>query len=70
MTTKKTATIAAAVALAGSFVFVSAGLPSADAAARPTAHVPGEKIDSGLGDLPHYRDWKDPTGKAPMGKKD
>ena len=28
----------------------------------------GEKIDSGLGELPHYRDWKDPTGKAPLGK--
>ena len=25
--------------------------------------VVGQKIDSGLGDLPHYRLWADPTGK-------
>jgi len=24
------------------------------------------KVDNGLGDLPHYRDWIDPTGRAPM----
>jgi hypothetical protein len=29
--------------------------------------VPGAKIDSGLGELPHYRNWVDPTGRAPMG---
>lgn len=28
--------------------------------------VPGAKVDSGLGELPHYRDWVDPTGRAPM----
>jgi hypothetical protein len=27
---------------------------------------PGMKLDSGLGDLPHYRDWIDPTGRTPM----
>lgn len=26
----------------------------------------GTKLDSGLGDLPHYRDWIDPTGRTPM----
>jgi hypothetical protein len=32
------------------------------------AHVtPAAKIDNGLGNLPHYRDWTDPTGRAPMG---
>ena len=30
------------------------------------APTPGAKIDSGLGDLPHYRYWADPTGKAPV----
>lgn len=28
--------------------------------------VPGQKLDSGLGELPHYRYWSDPTGKAPV----
>jgi hypothetical protein len=26
--------------------------------------VPGEKLDSGLGALPHYSHWKDPSGRA------
>jgi hypothetical protein len=26
----------------------------------------GQKLDSGLGELPHYRHWADPTGKDPM----
>jgi hypothetical protein len=26
----------------------------------------GMKLDSGLGDLPHYRDWVDPTGRSRM----
>ena len=29
--------------------------------------VPGAKVDSGLGNLPHYRNWVDPTGRTPMG---
>jgi hypothetical protein len=41
-----------------------AGIVSADEA--PAA---GQKLDSGLGDLPHYRHWTDPTGKAPMAAK-
>jgi hypothetical protein len=28
--------------------------------------VPAAKLDNGLGELPHYRDWVDPTGRAPM----
>jgi len=28
--------------------------------------TPGAKLDNGLGDLPHYRDWVDPSGRAPM----
>jgi hypothetical protein len=27
--------------------------------------TPAAKVDSGLGELPHYRDWADPTGRAP-----
>ena len=30
------------------------------------ARVAGEKIDSGLGELPHYSLWADPSGKTPM----
>ncbi len=52
----------------GAVMLVPAGAASADSAATPTVQVQGEKLDSGLGDLPHYRDWKDPTGKAPLGK--
>ena len=27
--------------------------------------VPAAKVDSGLGELPHYRDWVDPSGRVP-----
>lgn len=27
--------------------------------------VPAAKVDNGLGELPHYRDWVDPTGRMP-----
>ena len=37
---------------------------AAERAAAP-APVAGEKVDSGLGDLPHYSKWADPTGKNP-----
>lgn len=49
---------------------VMTGLASAPAlaadAVSATAQVPGQKIDSGLGDLPHYSQWADPTGKNPL----
>ncbi|MBL8325369.1 MAG: hypothetical protein JNJ89_10480 [Rubrivivax sp.] len=28
--------------------------------------VPGEKLDSGLGELPHYSQWVDKTGRQPV----
>ena len=28
--------------------------------------VPGEKLDSGLGELPPYHQWADPSGRAPV----
>ena len=52
----------------GAVMLVHAGAAPADTAPAPTVQVQGDKIDSGLGELPHYRDWKDPTGKAPLGK--
>ena len=39
---------------------------SASADQTVVRDVSGQKIDSGLGDLPHYRYWADPTGKTPM----
>ena len=39
------------------------------AAPSVSARVAGEKVDNGLGDLPHYRHWVDKSGKNPMGDK-
>ncbi len=47
-------------ALAGLLVattMAGAEPPQADKT-RKGASFPGEKVDSGLGELPHYRDWK------------
>jgi hypothetical protein len=41
---------------------------AAEAVAAPLK-VSGEKVDSGLGDLPHYSQWADPTGKNPVPTK-
>jgi hypothetical protein len=30
--------------------------------------IPVAKVDNGLGELPHYRDWIDPSGRMPMGR--
>jgi hypothetical protein len=49
--------------LAGSLVGGSAA--AAERAAAKHA-LPGQKIDSGLGDLPHYRLWADKSGKSPL----
>lgn len=55
-----------AVSIAASFVSLNAL-----AAERATAsvQVAGEKVDSGLGELPHYSKWTDRTGKNPMQSK-
>jgi hypothetical protein len=61
----KVQAIALSVAALGAAVVLNVGSAHADTL---RAHaVPGEKIDSGLGDLPHYRHWADKTGRAPMG---
>ena len=50
---------------AASTALVGLSMPLfAQTAAR--VELPGQKLDSGLGDLPHYRYWADPTGKAPV----
>jgi hypothetical protein len=38
------------------------------AQAAPVA-VSGQKIDSGLGGLPHYSQWLDKSGRDPMGAR-
>lgn len=48
--------------LAAVFLLLAAG----PAQSGPDAFVPGQKLDSGLGDLPHYTKWADPTGRQPM----
>jgi hypothetical protein len=30
-------------------------------------NTPGQKIDSGLGELPHYSKWVDRSGRYPLG---
>jgi hypothetical protein len=44
-------------------------LDAVSAQEAPAIATAGQKIDSGLGDLPHYRYWADPTGKAPLAAK-
>ncbi|MBE7419099.1 MAG: hypothetical protein HS128_15405 [Ideonella sp.] len=46
---------------------VLSGCASFDNASMPAGPMPVAKIDNGLGDLPPYREWLDPTGRAPMG---
>jgi hypothetical protein len=43
---------------------VAACLPAAPALSSPP--VQGEKLDSGLGELPHYSQWADKSGRLPM----
>lgn len=33
--------------------------------AGQSAAIPAAKVDNGLGELPHYRDWVDPSGRMP-----
>ena len=46
-------------------VIIGVGALSACQSLNPS--VPVVKLDNGLGELPHYRDWIDPTGRSPMG---
>jgi len=46
-------------------VVIGIGTLSACQSVNP--NMPVAKVDNGLGELPHYRDWIDPTGRSPMG---
>jgi hypothetical protein len=53
-------------------IALAAALPlqatTASATDAVSSTVAGQKIDSGLGELPHYRLWADPSGKNPVAK--
>lgn len=51
-----------AASIAAFFFSVTTVAVAAERAAAPL-QVAGEKVDSGLGELPHYSQWADPTGK-------
>jgi hypothetical protein len=53
---KKFITNSLVASLAASLCVLAAAAVSADIGAGPV-HVTGEKLDSGLGDLPHYSRW-------------
>lgn len=42
------------------------GIAALSACQSLNPNAPVAKVDNGLGDLPHYRDWVDPTGRLPM----
>ena len=47
-------------------VLLAASVVGGQAVAADASNaVKGQKIDSGLGDLPHYRFWTDKSGKNP-----
>jgi hypothetical protein len=47
-----------------------AGLPVlADPDVVRVHSVAGEKLDSGLGELPAYAQWTDPTGRQPVSQR-
>ena len=62
----KITALTVAACLAASFFSVNA--LAAERVIAPV-QVAGEKVDSGLGDLPHYSKWADPTGKNPTQAK-
>ncbi len=39
------------------------------ASSNPPNFVAGQKLDSALGELPHYAQWSDPSGHNPLGHR-
>lgn len=52
------------VAVAALLLIAATSITSAS-----TAPLANQKIDDGLGDLPHYSRWIDPTGRDPLGRE-
>ena len=63
----KITALTVAASLAASFVSINA--LAVERAAAPV-QVAGEKVDSGLGDLPHYSKWAKPAHKVSGEKVD
>ncbi|HZE90558.1 MAG TPA: hypothetical protein VE029_02435 [Rhizobacter sp.] len=62
-----TALACAAAWVASSFLVGADAAHAAKPAYRQQSRpIPGQSLDDGLGDLPHYAHWSDPTGKAPL----
>lgn len=51
--------------LTAAALFLAAG----PARSGPDTSVPGQKVDNGLGDLPHYSKWVDRSGRNPVGNR-
>lgn len=60
----KTFTKTLLVTLIAAATTMLGGCQTADLSIVVAKQAQGQKLDSGLGDLPHYRDWSDKTGKA------
>ena len=62
----KLTTLIVSAACAATTLFATVAI----AAEKPApVQVAGEKLDNGLGDLPHYRDWADKSGKNVVRKQ-
>lgn len=59
---KPASTLAAALAVA----LITLAGTNALAQHSGAPAVPGQKLDSGLGELPPYAQWDDPTGRQPV----
>jgi hypothetical protein len=53
----------------GALAVMVLATPAADAQTVRATPLAGEKLDSGLGDLPHYSKWEDRSGRRPMGNR-
>lgn len=63
---KNLTSLSMATALVASLGAFASTPSTAAETATGAVQVSGEKRDSGLGALPHYGKWADPTGKNPL----
>jgi hypothetical protein len=62
---KKLVALSIVASLAASICALAAPAVAGETVSPPV-RVHGEKLDSGLGDLPHYSTWADPSGRNPL----
>ena len=63
-TMKRVAAPAVGVLLVACMIFEGSSMLRAGT--QRDQFVAGQKLDSGLGDIPHYSQWTDRTGRAPL----